>query len=66
MSMHFLQFDARALDGTDGVYVYVQINSQPSVDGAKSEDPALGWGPINGYVYQKVSRCEICNPSKTN
>jgi methylenetetrahydrofolate reductase (NADPH) len=31
-----------------------QINSQPRVDGAKSEDPAFGWGPINGYVYQKV------------
>lgn len=33
-----------------------QINSQPRVDGAKSQDPAFGWGPINGYVYQKVGR----------
>lgn len=31
-----------------------QINSQPRVDGASSDDPALGWGPMNGYVYQKV------------
>lgn len=29
------------------------INSQPAVDGAKSSDPVYGWGPRNGYVYQK-------------
>ena len=39
-----------------------QINSQPRVDGAKSEDPAFGWGPINGYVYQKVR--SFCFPSQ--
>ncbi|KAF1982609.1 methylenetetrahydrofolate reductase 2 [Aulographum hederae CBS 113979] len=30
------------------------INSQPAVDGAKSSDPTVGWGPRNGYVYQKA------------
>ncbi|KAK5167102.1 methylenetetrahydrofolate reductase (NAD(P)H) met13 [Saxophila tyrrhenica] len=30
------------------------INSQPAVDGAKSSDPVYGWGPRNGYVYQKA------------
>ena len=30
------------------------VNSQPAVDGAKSSDPVYGWGPRNGYVYQKA------------
>ncbi|KAI9893307.1 MAG: hypothetical protein M1814_000437 [Vezdaea aestivalis] len=30
------------------------INSQPAVDGVKSSHPVLGWGPQNGYVYQKA------------
>lgn len=30
------------------------INSQPPVDGAKSSHPVYGWGPRNGYVYQKA------------
>nr|POE54582.1 methylenetetrahydrofolate reductase 2 [Quercus suber] len=30
------------------------INSQPPVDGAKSTHPVYGWGPRNGYVYQKA------------
>jgi len=29
------------------------INSQPAVDGAKSNHSTYGWGPSNGYVYQK-------------
>jgi methylenetetrahydrofolate reductase (NADPH) len=29
------------------------INSQPAVNAAKSSDPVHGWGPRNGYVYQK-------------
>lgn len=29
------------------------INSQPAVNGARSTDPVFGWGPRNGYVYQK-------------
>jgi methylenetetrahydrofolate reductase (NADPH) len=30
------------------------INSQPAVDGVKSSNPVYGWGPKNGYVYQKA------------
>jgi methylenetetrahydrofolate reductase (NADPH) len=30
------------------------INSQPAVDGIKSSHPIYGWGPSNGYVYQKA------------
>jgi methylenetetrahydrofolate reductase (NADPH) len=33
---------------------YLTINSQPAVNGAKSSDAAYGWGPKNGYVYQKA------------
>jgi len=35
---------------------FLTINSQPAVNGARSDDPKFGWGPSNGYVYQKVSR----------
>lgn len=34
---------------------FLTINSQPRVDGVKSNDPSFGWGPKDGYVYQKVS-----------
>jgi methylenetetrahydrofolate reductase (NADPH) len=30
------------------------INSQPRVHGVKSTHPKYGWGPENGYVYQKA------------
>jgi methylenetetrahydrofolate reductase (NADPH) len=30
------------------------INSQPAVNGIPSSDPNLGWGPTDGYVYQKL------------
>ncbi|RYP15538.1 hypothetical protein DL765_005657 [Monosporascus sp. GIB2] len=30
------------------------INSQPAVNGIKSSHPVHGWGPPNGYVYQKA------------
>ncbi|TVY48767.1 Methylenetetrahydrofolate reductase 1 [Lachnellula cervina] len=33
---------------------FLTINSQPAVDGVKSSDPVYGWGPANGYVYQKA------------
>ena len=29
------------------------INSQPPVSSCKSNDPIHGWGPKNGYVFQK-------------
>lgn len=34
---------------------YLTINSQPAVNGARSDDKVHGWGPAGGYVYQKVS-----------
>ena len=34
---------------------FLTINSQPAVDGASSDNKVFGWGPSNGYVYQKVS-----------
>ncbi|KAJ3213758.1 hypothetical protein HDU67_002509 [Dinochytrium kinnereticum] len=33
---------------------YLTINSQPAVDGVPSSDKSVGWGPRNGYVYQKA------------
>ena len=35
-------------------YGFLTINSQPAVNGARSDDKTFGWGPVNGYVYQKV------------
>jgi methylenetetrahydrofolate reductase (NADPH) len=29
------------------------VASQPSVNGVRSTDPVFGWGPKNGYVFQK-------------
>lgn len=34
------------------------INSQPNINGVRSDDPIHGWGEKNGYVYQKVSSSE--------
>lgn len=33
---------------------FFTINSQPPVNGAKSNHPIYGWGPAHGYVYQKA------------
>jgi methylenetetrahydrofolate reductase (NADPH) len=30
------------------------INSQPALNGCKSNDTKYGWGPSNGYIYQKL------------
>ncbi|KAH8832724.1 methylenetetrahydrofolate reductase-domain-containing protein [Flagelloscypha sp. PMI_526] len=32
---------------------FLTINSQPAVNGARSDDKVFGWGPSHGYVYQK-------------
>ncbi len=34
---------------------YLTINSQPAVNGVPSNHPDYGWGPKNGFVYQKVN-----------
>ncbi|KAL8734758.1 MAG: hypothetical protein Q9181_003079 [Wetmoreana brouardii] len=39
------------------------ITSQPSVNGVKSSDPVHGWGPSNGYVYQKAYLELLISPS---
>ncbi|CAJ0890970.1 14300_t:CDS:10 [Entrophospora sp. SA101] len=33
---------------------YLSINSQPAVNGVRSDNKVFGWGPKNGYVYQKA------------
>lgn len=33
---------------------FLTINSQPAVNGIKSSHPVYGWGPKNGFVYQKA------------
>lgn len=33
---------------------YFSINSQPAVNGVRSDHKVFGWGPKNGYVYQKA------------
>ena len=33
---------------------FLTLNSQPAVNGVKSEDNIFGWGRRNGYVYQKA------------
>jgi methylenetetrahydrofolate reductase (NADPH) len=30
------------------------INSQPAANGVASSDPYVGWGPADGYVYQRL------------
>ena len=38
---------------------FLTINSQPAVNGVPSNDKVFGWGPSNGFVYQKVSHRAI-------
>ena len=42
---------------------FLTINSQPAVNGEKSSHPVHGWGPKNGYVYQKTYLECFCPPS---
>jgi len=41
---------------------FLTINSQPAVNGARSDDKVFGWGPSNGYVYQKAYLEFFVNP----
>ncbi|KAL4398815.1 methylenetetrahydrofolate reductase (NAD(P)H) Met13 [Malassezia pachydermatis] len=45
IDQHLIQLNKRG---------YLTINSQPPVDGVPSSDPVHGWGPKDGYVYQKA------------
>ena len=31
------------------------VASQPAVNGVRSDDELFGWGPKNGFVFQKAS-----------
>lgn len=33
---------------------FMTINSQPAVNGCRSDDSVYGWGGAGGYVYQKA------------
>jgi methylenetetrahydrofolate reductase (NADPH) len=39
------------------------VASQPSVNGVRSSDPIFGWGPKNGFVFQKAF-VELFLPSR--
>ncbi|KAG0226223.1 hypothetical protein BGW42_003817 [Actinomortierella wolfii] len=42
------------------------INSQPAVNGARSDDKVHGWGPKNGYVFQKAYLEFFVSPEQLN
>ncbi|KAL1535215.1 Methylenetetrahydrofolate reductase 1 [Salvia divinorum] len=43
---------------------FLTINSQPAVNGAKSDSPTVGWGGPGGYVYQKAYVEFFCSPER--
>ncbi|KAJ7552662.1 hypothetical protein O6H91_06G063700 [Diphasiastrum complanatum] len=43
---------------------FLTINSQPAVNGEKSDSPSVGWGGAGGYVYQKAYVEFFCSPEK--
>lgn len=46
---------------------FLTINSQPRVNGARSDDPVHGWGGPGGYCYQKAYievSCSQCRLSR--
>ncbi|KAL8482647.1 hypothetical protein ACS0TY_025622 [Phlomoides rotata] len=45
---------------------FLTINSQPAVNGAKSDSPSVGWGGSGGYVYQKAYVEFFCSHSSLN
>jgi len=42
---------------------FCTVNSQPRVNGAKSDDPVFGWGGPGGRVYQKEYVECFCSPA---
>lgn len=42
------------------------VGSQPAVDGIDSSDPVVGWGPRNGYVFQKSFVEFFCTKEDVN
>ncbi|CAM8947732.1 unnamed protein product [Rhodiola kirilowii] len=45
---------------------FLTINSQPAVNGEKSDSPTVGWGGPGGYVYQKAYLEFFCTQEKLN
>lgn len=45
---------------------FVTINSQPPLNAVKSNDKVFGWGPKNGYVFQKQYLEFFCHKSLIN
>ncbi|GFQ02755.1 probable methylenetetrahydrofolate reductase [Phtheirospermum japonicum] len=45
---------------------FLTINSQPAVNGAKSDSPSVGWGGPGGYVYQKAYLEFFCSLESLN
>ena len=43
---------------------FLTINSQPAVNGEKSDSPTVGWGGPGGYVYQKAYLEFFCSKEK--
>ncbi|XP_010251464.1 PREDICTED: methylenetetrahydrofolate reductase 2-like [Nelumbo nucifera] len=43
---------------------FLTINSQPAVNGEKSDSPVVGWGGPGGYVYQKAYLEFFCSRRK--
>lgn len=40
------------------------VASQPAVNGVRSNDRLFGWGPKNGFVFQKVSPDRLMDRSR--
>ncbi|CAK9170446.1 unnamed protein product [Ilex paraguariensis] len=45
---------------------FLTINSQPAVNGAKSDAPSVGWGGPGGYIYQKAYVEFFCSRERLN
>ncbi|KAK4387854.1 putative methylenetetrahydrofolate reductase [Sesamum angolense] len=45
---------------------FLTINSQPAINGVKSDSQSVGWGGPDGYVYQKAYLEFFCSPEKLN
>ncbi|XP_073008321.1 probable methylenetetrahydrofolate reductase (NADH) [Typha latifolia] len=45
---------------------FLTINSQPSINGEKSDSPTVGWGGPGGYVYQKAYVEFFCSKDNLN
>lgn len=43
---------------------FLTINSQPAVNGDRSDSPSVGWGGSGGYVYQKAYLEFFCSKDK--